>query len=232
MSYKTELHCHTCEASGCADESAAETVEKYIKYGYTTVVLTNHFSNVDSDRGVADPYTDMIDRHLLALRLAREAAGDCLNVLWGIELRLDESNNDYLVFGADEELLRNNRDLLGRDIWGAHSFLNDHGAIVIHAHPMRTGTKITHPDSVDGYEVYNGHNEQNSRNEMAFAWGAYARTVKRSSIFTSGSDKHDRHHIPDAGIETEEPIVTMDQLVRTLESGDYKLIRSDLAGRE
>ena len=91
---------------------------------------------------------------------------------------------------------------------------------------------ITDPWSVDGYEVYNGHNEQRSRNEMALAWGTYARTVRKRVIFTSGSDKHDCHHVPDGGILTDEPITSMEQLVSVLESGEYKLMRGSLANSE
>ena len=40
--YKTELHCHTVEMSGCASETAAAMIDKYVACGYTTVVLTNH----------------------------------------------------------------------------------------------------------------------------------------------------------------------------------------------
>ena len=230
--YKTELHCHTCEASGCADESAALTVEKYIAHGYTTVVLTNHFGAQEFDEDEPGAYDAMIDRHLKALKLAEEAAAGRINVLMGMELRIKCNNNDYLVFGATEEVLRKSRPMLDMDIWGAHAYLNDHGAIVIHAHPMRTGSVVTDPESVDGYEVYNGHNDQRSRNEMALMWGGYARALRRSVILTSGSDKHDRHHVPDAGIYTDVPITSVRQLVEVLESGKYRLIRGDLAGCE
>ena len=232
MKYKTELHCHTCEASGCADETAAETVEKYIDRGYTTIVLTNHFSYIDHDASDPGACDRMVDDHLRAYRLAKEAAGDRLNVLYGTELRLSANPNDYLVFGVDPEFLRAHHELLDMDIWGAHEFLNKAGALIIHAHPMRTGMVITDPWSVDGYEVYNGHNEQKSRNEMALAWAANARTIRKRVIFTSGSDKHDRHHIPDGGIMTDEPITSIEQLVSVLESGEYKLLRGSLAHSE
>ncbi len=232
MKYKTELHCHTSEASGCADESAAQTAEKYIAHGYTTVVVTNHFGAQEFDEDEPGAYDAMIDRHLEAIRLMKEAAGDRLNVLWGIELRIKCNNNDYLVFGATEKTLREGRHILDMDIWGAHAYLDDQGAILIHAHPMRTGTVVTDPESVDGYEVYNGHNNQRSRNEMATMWGGYARSLRRSIILTSGSDKHDTHHIPDGGIYTDEPITSVEQLVGILRSGDYRVIKGDLAGSE
>ena len=42
--YKTELHCHTFPASGCADFKPEEVVEIYAKNGYNAVVITNHFA--------------------------------------------------------------------------------------------------------------------------------------------------------------------------------------------
>ncbi|MBQ6263103.1 MAG: PHP domain-containing protein [Clostridia bacterium] len=232
MKYRTELHCHTSEASGCADECAADTVEKYIALGYDTIVLTNHFSRYEFDEDDPDSYGAMVDKQMRALRLAKEAAGDRLNVLFGIELRLYENSNDYLVFGVTEEFLRGHPELLHMDVWGAHAFLNENGAMMIHAHPMRTGCTITDPWSVDGYEVYNGHNQQRSRNEMALAWASYGRSIRKRVIYTSGSDKHDRHHVPDGGIVTEEPITSMEQLLSVLESGNYKLMRGGRAKSE
>ena len=232
MKYRTELHCHTSEASGCADECAADTVEKYIALGYDTIVLTNHFSRYEHDENDPDSYGAMVDKQMRALRLAKEAAGDRLNVLFGIELRLFENSNDYLVFGATEDLLRGHPELLKMDVWGAHAFLNDNGAIMIHAHPMRTGCTITDPWSVDGSEFYNGHNQQRSGNERALAWASYGRSIRKRVIYTSGSDKHDRHHVPDGGIITDEPITSMEQLLSVLESGDYKLMRGARAESE
>lgn len=232
MKYKTELHCHTSEASGCADEPAKLTVEKYIAHGYTTLVLTNHFGTNEFDENEPGAYDRMIDTHLEAMRIAEETAGDRLNVLWGLELRLKCNNNDYLVFGATEKMLRESQSMLDLSIREAHEYLNGKGAIIIHAHPMRNGTVITDPRHVDGYEVYNGHNDQRSRNEMALMWGGYARAINREAIFTSGSDKHDTHHVPDAGIFTDEPVTGMDQLIGILRSGNYRLIKGDIAKSE
>ena len=33
MKYKTELHCHSRDASGCSSESVEGIFEKYLKYG-------------------------------------------------------------------------------------------------------------------------------------------------------------------------------------------------------
>ena len=45
--YKTELHCHSCEISECADVDLNEIIEKYTQYGYTSLVLTNHLWSWD-----------------------------------------------------------------------------------------------------------------------------------------------------------------------------------------
>ena len=43
--FKTELHCHSIDASPCSTESAESLVDIYLKAGYDTVVLTNHYSH-------------------------------------------------------------------------------------------------------------------------------------------------------------------------------------------
>ena len=53
-------------------------------------------------------------------------------------------------------------------------------------------------------------------------WGAYwMEQHDRDYILTSGTDHHDPHHVPDGGIESEEEIVTTDDLIRVLKSHKY-----------
>ena len=91
--YKTELHCHTRDASPCSNMSAEETVERYLEYGYTTVVLTNHFC----------AFSTMMDQSQWLLHCEKtfraydnmvNAAHGRLNVLLGMEARFEENHND------------------------------------------------------------------------------------------------------------------------------------------
>ncbi len=229
MKYKTELHCHTSLASGCSDESERDTVEKYIEHGYTTLVLTNHFHEGEIDSCGGD-YYDAVDRFYEAYRLAQEAAAGRINVLCGMEIRFTECDNDYLVFGMTEEYVRAHENIHDTDVCDAHEMFRRDGILLIQAHPMRNRIRIVNPAYLDGIEVFNGHNAVFSRNEMAEAWYEYNKRFYPDLIKTSGTDHHDDWHRPSAGILTDEPVRTMDQLVATLRSGNYELIkRPDIA---
>ena len=229
MEYKTELHCHTALASGCADESERDTVEKYIRHGYTTLVLTNHFHRGEIE-DCGGGYYAAVDRFYEAYRLALEAAAGRINVLCGMEIRFTECDNDYLVFGMTEEYVRAHENIHDTDVCDAHEMFRRDGILLIQAHPMRNRIRIVNPAYLDGIEVFNGHNDVFSRNEMAEAWYEFNLKFHPGLIKTSGSDHHDVEHTPSAGILTGEPITTMDQLVATLRSGKYDLIkRPDIA---
>ena len=81
---------------------------------------------------------------------------------------------------------------------------------------------VTNPEYVDGIEVFNGHPGHNSNNDIALAWAE-----KYGKIMTTGTDHHDPAHMPDAGIRTDFPITSERQLIETLKSGNYTLIRGE-----
>ena len=54
MVFKTELHAHSEECSECACFPAEKVAEDYIKAGYTTLVLTNHFKRYETERMCRD----------------------------------------------------------------------------------------------------------------------------------------------------------------------------------
>ena len=105
--YKTELHCHTAEASYCADENSADTIEKFISYGYDTVVITNHLQHyrVGPDKEF-DTYENYVDFVYDSVDVARDAAKGRINVIAAFELNHISSRNDYLVFGLTREMTK------------------------------------------------------------------------------------------------------------------------------
>ena len=91
--YKTELHCHTSEVSHCAGESAADTVEKYLKYGYSTLVLTNHLARSNfRHMGYGDDtsWEDKAKFYIEGYYKMKEAAAGRMNILFGAEIRFDD----------------------------------------------------------------------------------------------------------------------------------------------
>ena len=224
VKYKTELHCHTKEISPCSGESGAEVAKKYIDHGYTTLVITNHFTEwIANDRVKGETWEEKLAYYYGAVDLVREAAGDRLNVLCGMELRMNGDPNDYLVFGAKPEDFYEIPYVFNLCIRDVHSYLNSRGAIIIQAHPFRFGMQLTHPSFVDGYEIANGHPGHHSHNDLAEAWAK--RFVNHDPIMTTGTDEHEPSHVPNGGIMTDAPITSNDELLAVLRSRDYELIR-------
>lgn len=222
-SYKTEMHCHTSEISRCSNETGAEVVEKYLRFAYSSVVITNH---IHSNYLPGNTWREQIDNYFDAIELAKQAGGDRLSVLSGMELLFDGSENEFLVYGAKREYFYDTPDLFSWDLRRFYEFACEKDMIVIQAHPMRFDMELIPPDHVHGVELFNGSLLISSHNDVTEEW------VKcfpdKKFIFTSGSDNHRDWQDPKAGILTDEPIRTDAELLRVLRSGDYGLICEDL----
>lgn len=218
--YKTELHCHTAEMSRCASQTAAQTAEKYIAAGYTTLVVTNHFktSNIRSDE-----WRDWVAMFFDAADLVRKAAGDRLYVLDGAEVELDGGANEYLLYGASRETFCDIPDMLRLSNRELFAEAKKHGMLMVQAHPFRFGMEISDPGYLRGIEVFNGEAGEDSHNFAAMAWLKHFQT-KKDLFPTSGSDCHWVDQQPNGGILTEKPIKSNDDLIRTLLARDYALI--------
>jgi len=216
MKYKTELHCHSKEGSGCASETVERIVEKYVEAGYTTICLTNHL--IPPKVYDYDAWVKKIEKQYSAFDLLKETAGDKLIILLAFEIRINTA--DHLLFGFDKEFLLNNYDLFVGDIATFSKKARGDGMFLAQAHPFRPGVLRTDPELLDGIEVFNGHPEQNSHNELAEQLA-----IESGKIMLSGTDHHDPHHIPNGGISTDVPVTTIPQLIEIFKSGDYELLR-------
>ena len=112
MKYKYELHCHTAETSECAAISAADAVEFYKSIGYSGMVITDHYSFLTFGTQSSFERQIDVDKYLRGYHNALEAAGDDFTVLLGMEIRYFMTTNDYLVYGIDEDFIRNNGNML------------------------------------------------------------------------------------------------------------------------
>lgn len=224
--YKTELHCHTSEVSHCAGESAADTVEKYLRYGYSTIVLTNHLAGGNFDRmGYGDAsWEEKAKMYVDGYYKMKDAAAGRMNILFGAEIRFDELENDYLLFGMTPEFLADHPDIYKMSLGDFYNEINHPNRfIIIQAHPMRFHMQHVFPWFVDGWEIYNGHPDNESYNRAAKAYAEYF----PAKIFTSGTDHHDANHFPAGGIETDYEITTMDELMDTFRARSYSLIEDE-----
>lgn len=215
MAYLTELHAHTSDVSKCARLDATGVADRYVAEGYTTLVITDHFNHYTLDPLGSDWQT-VVDHYLSGYRRVAERAAGRLNVLLGAEIRFPEANNDYLIFGLTEDYLRDHPFLYDLNLHAFHKMAQEDGLLVIQAHPLRNGMTIMRPTEVDGYEVFNGHVGHDSRNPLALEL-----CRRYGKIPTSGSDFHGADFYVDAGILTDAPVTSMEQLCGILRSGTY-----------
>ncbi len=234
MKFKTELHCHSAEVSKCATATAEEIVGEYIKYGYSTIVLTNHLNShtFKNDRFgdlTALSWDEKMDHFMNGYIRMKEAAGDRLNILLGVEIHPVKSACDYMIYGIDEAFLRSNPTLLEMKLRDISELVRASGCFFVQVHPFRNDMKIVRPEYFDGCEVYNGgttpEKPDRSRNWLAEIW------AERYDLApTSGSDFHRLgDHRPNGGIITESEIKSNEELLRVLRSREYELIRDDKA---
>ena len=128
------------------------------------------------------PMPERVNWYLSGYRAAK-AEGEKLGltVLLGAEARMTSGNEDFLVL-----------------------------MLLIQAHPFRQGLRQAPLEQLDGIEVYNGHPDHESHNELALERATHGR---EGFIFTSGSDAHKLHHIARGGMLTDEDIRTEAALV-------------------
>lgn len=218
MTYKTELHLHSAEGSACGKATSDQIVQVYLEAGYTTIVLTNHFSpNTYKDLQPMTP-EEKAEYYIAAYHALKNAAGDKLNVLFGMELYPLDRDCDHLIYGMTEEFLRAHPDLMELPFPTTSELVREAGMILCQAHPFRNDMKVGDPKYLDGFEAYNAHTAA-FRNEIAARWADEFSLIK-----VGGSDYHGFHHKAESGIITDFPITTNEELLEVLRSGNYKIL--------
>ncbi len=217
MPFLTELHTHTSGVSSCAHHTPEEVVDLYVKNGYTSLVLTNHYTDRNLPRA-GETWQERADFYLSDYYKMRDYAKGNLHILLGMELRFHGNDNDYLVFGLTESFVREHPNLFEMEPKTFYPLAKENGLLVVQAHPFRNKMVVQNPDYLDGIEIYNGHPHHDSRNDIALAW-----CRKYGKIPTSGTDFHHIGTGTVGGIITEEPVLSMEQLVQILQNRTYTL---------
>lgn len=185
--YLLETHFHTAESSPCACVPAAAGVELYKKAGYDGIVVTDHFcANLQGDRG-SRPWPAVVETFLSGWRAARRRGPEVgMDVFLGMELRFPGNEDDFLVYGFDEEFLFANPWLYEGELPAFSALARKAGLLVVQAHPFRLCCNRADPRFLDGVEVINGNPRHNSYNDLAQQWA-----VEHGKVRTAGSDFHE-----------------------------------------
>lgn len=218
-----ELHVHTMECDKAAHMGGADIVHYFQDRGYDGMVVTDHnFSIFDhwfADELQGVDHRGRTERWLKGYRAARKEGEKCgFTVLLGAEVRFEGKENDYLIYGIDEEFLFNAPPLSYLDGLEELVSILPKDACVVQAHPFREKMSIIDPSLVFGIEVKNAGTEP-FRNDIARLWAEHYQKP-----MTSGTDFHGKDRPFMGGIETDEPIRSMEDLLHTLKSGNYRLL--------
>jgi hypothetical protein len=185
-----DIHTHTRETSRCGRLSAPELVSRYMALGYDGIAVTDHMhEKYINSLDCKNDWDACVDTYLAGFRTARDYAGEtsrgAFDVILGMEIRYPENDNDYLVFGIDENFLRANPYLYRST---PQEFYERYGEelMIIQAHPYRDGCRPAPPCFLQGIEVFNGNPRHDSRNAEALKLAEENPRLIR----TCGSDTH------------------------------------------
>ena len=218
MKYIYETHFHTSDVSTCANISAAEAVELYKKAGYSGVVVTDHFSEeCFENKYHGETWTEKIDYFLSGYRNAKKLADETFSVMLGIELRFPDSDNDYLVYGLDEQFLYDHEEIIKMSAKQFKKLAEKNDITVIQAHPFRINSHITNPRYIDGIEIYNGNRRHDSSNNIAEIWAK-----KHGFLQTAGSDFHEYEDLARSGMICDRFIKDVKEFRAVLLSGGFE----------
>ena len=217
--YLTELHLHTEESSVCSRIPAKEMLEAYQKKGYSTIVITDHCSKRNLDRLGEISWKEKIDFMYHGFDIAKQYGNKLgINILLGVEITLKITNSDYLAYGIDKEFLYEHENLYDYTLKELYQACKERGYLLVQAHPFRDNIQLAPLDLIDGIEVFNGCQDEVSRNDKALEYGN-----STNKILTSGSDFHMLDDLAQGGIITDIEIKDIKQLVEILKNRDYKI---------
>ncbi len=218
--FRYDPHVHTSEVSSCGQVTAADMVKLYHQTGYQGLIITDHYySGFVERRGY--PWDEVIDHFLSGYRNAYKAARNLdMDILLGMEIRFDDSSEDYLIFGFEEDFLYQHPYLNRLTPRTFKQLTLNQGILVVQAHPYRIGMHPADVEDLAGVEAFNGNPRHDSHNDRAYAFG---RT--NGLYLLAGSDAHQPQDVGNGGIGLTERIGTSADLVAWMVSGrPYDLI--------
>jgi len=217
--YKFDPHTHTNESSLCASAPARELVKAYHKAGFGGIAITDHLAEyVIQNRGLE--WDAFVTQTLAGYKAAKRHGDNIgLDVILGIEMAFINDPSDYLIYGIDEEFLRENPFV---HKLGLKKFYDRFGDrfLIIQAHPYRNGNKPS-ASCIHGIEVFNGNQWNENYNDKAKAF--YDR---RPNLFPfSASDAHgvDPKSVGRGWLELEYPVKTANEFRDLVLRRDYEI---------
>ncbi len=183
--YTTELHAHSFPVSACGDFQADKVVDFYKEAGVTSLTLSNHLNPLWAEGSPRE----LAEKYLSDYLIAKEHAGNDMNVILGVEIRFPENGNDYLVYGVEESDLEHFISLIPYGIENFYKEVKNDKNVIFQAHPLRQNMSPIPFGSVDGIESINMHPSHHAKPSVAF------KIAKENNLLVcGGSDFHHKNH--------------------------------------
>lgn len=218
MEYKYELHCHTGIVSRCGRVEPKEIARLYKEKGYSGIVVTDHYSPMTFTPNW-NPQKQ-IDFYINGYKEMKKYEDENFSVMFGMEIRHYWSANDYLIYGVEEEWLRQQGNLLNVFEKKLYNMVHSQGYLIYAAHPFRVGRTRCNPEYIDGVEIYNGKTEK-ALNDKAYEWAK-----QTGRLMVSGSDFHTVKNLARGGIITDRQIKNNSDLLEVLRKQNFKMIKT------
>lgn len=220
--YKIETHLHTTHSSKCGWLDAKTLVDGYKAAGYSGIIVTDHFNRTTFEYLGVDLASseNKVQRFLDGYyRMREEGEKQGIHIYKGAELRFDESENDYLLYGYRDDLLADPEEIFRMGIAAFSPIARGQGALIVQAHPYRKKCTPAIACYLDGVEVRNMNPRHDSHNDRA---EEYAQEF--GLLRTAGSDCHRTEDIAVSGILANEWPSDSLSMARLIRSRRYTLI--------
>lgn len=220
--YKIETHLHTKHVSKCGWLTAEELIAGYKAAGYDAIVVTDHYNRTTFEylgidtRASGDKIGPFLEGYRRMAALGEQKG---IRVFKGAELRFDESENDYLLYGYADGLLAEPEDIFRMGIAAFSPIARGHGAVLVQAHPYRKKCTPAIARYLDGLEVRNRNPRHENYNDRA---EEYAQQFGLLGL--AGSDCHRAEDIAVSGILTAELPGDSFAMARLIRSRRYTLM--------
>ncbi len=196
-------------------------IEEYKKEGYSSIVITDYCIKSKMDRLGDISWREKIDYVYTGFDIVKQYGNELgRNILLGVEITLQITDSNYLVYGIDKEFLYENEKIYEYTLEELYKLCNKKGYLLIQAHSFRDNIQLAPLEYIAGIEVFNGCQDEISRNDKALEYGK-----NTNKILTSGSNFHRLGDLARDGSITEVKIKDIKQLVEILKTKNYKLRR-------
>lgn len=220
--FKIETHLHTKIISKCGWMYPDEILQRYHNGGYSGICVTDHFNRTCFDYANIDLNSteDKVGPYLEGYAQMKKAAEKYgIQIYEGAELRFDQNDNDYLVYGFSRKLFEDPDSVMKMGLQNFIQRVRDDGALLIQAHPFRASCMPAPAEYLDGLEVCNANPRHADCNDMARAYAE-----RHGLIQSGGSDCHRPGDECRSGILSETLPMDSHELAQLLRSGNYTVI--------